>query len=181
VFEVRGGAVTEEDLFAVHEAQPVAPAFQLTLHELDAALNAAPEPDQRGPPATGLTYRTQRFATAALHVTYFGRTPSGSDATNAQGGDFHHLRTFRVISQRCGQAKHMTAPTPDSDPAGTTRLKPHPIVPPGETPPAEGGMSGTGPRQDPPRGWAMGPLIAIGILAVVIAGFFLAYAILVQW
>lgn len=53
-------------------------------------------------------------------------------------------------------------------------------MPPGETPPGEASTSsGTGPRVEPPRGWAKGPLIAIGLLVVLCAAFFLVYAVLI--
>ncbi|MFF9144807.1 DUF6480 family protein [Streptomyces sp. NPDC014861] len=49
---------------------------------------------------------------------------------------------------------------------------------PGETPPAESGTgSGTGPYRPLTRGWGKGPLVAIVVLAVLVALFFLAYAI----
>ena len=73
----------------------------------------------------------------------------------------------------------MSAPSPDPDPATTTGLEPGGAVPPGETPPAEGSMSAAGPRTPPLKGWAAGPLIAIGVVVVLIAAFFLAYAILI--
>ncbi|MFE9846662.1 DUF6480 family protein [Streptomyces goshikiensis] len=51
-------------------------------------------------------------------------------------------------------------------------------VPPGETPPGESSTgSGTGPYRPLTRGWGMAPLVAICVLAVVCALFFLAYAI----
>ncbi|MEX0172971.1 DUF6480 family protein [Streptomyces sp. LMG1-1-1.1] len=50
---------------------------------------------------------------------------------------------------------------------------------PGTTPPAESGTStGTGPYRPPRRGWAAGPLLIICSLAVVLALFFLVYAII---
>jgi hypothetical protein len=52
-------------------------------------------------------------------------------------------------------------------------------VPPGETPPGEGSTgSETGPPADLSRGWAKGPMIAIGLVVVVFAAFFLAYALI---
>ncbi|MFG2718523.1 DUF6480 family protein [Streptomyces sp. NPDC048416] len=73
-----------------------------------------------------------------------------------------------------------SAPTPDPDPRKTTGLEPGGGVPPGETPPAESSMSGAGPREthNPTKGWAKAPLAVIIGLAVVVAGFFLAYAII---
>ncbi|MER7661522.1 MULTISPECIES: DUF6480 family protein [unclassified Streptomyces] len=75
----------------------------------------------------------------------------------------------------------MSAQTPDPDPRTTPGLDPGGSVPPGETPPAEASTaSGAGPRQDPPRGWAKGPLIAILVVVGLIAAFFLAYALILM-
>ncbi|MFB7938369.1 DUF6480 family protein [Streptomyces sp. NPDC127049] len=70
----------------------------------------------------------------------------------------------------------MTGYDPPQDPGGaplsggTAR--------PGETPPAESGTgSGTGPYRPLTRGWGRGPLVAIVVLSVLVALFFLAYAI----
>ncbi|MER7538371.1 DUF6480 family protein [Streptomyces sp. NPDC097704] len=69
----------------------------------------------------------------------------------------------------------MTGPSnPDPDPRalseGETR--------PGTTPPAESGTStGTGPYRPPRRGWAAGPLVIIWAIVVLLALFFLVYAI----
>lgn len=71
----------------------------------------------------------------------------------------------------------MTAYNPDPDP----RKEPRPPGPmqPGETPPAESSTSsGAGPYRPLVRGWAKGPLIVICLVAVLIALFFLAYAII---
>ncbi|MBT2444323.1 hypothetical protein J7E93_30365 [Streptomyces sp. ISL-36] len=69
----------------------------------------------------------------------------------------------------------MTAYNPDPDP----REDPRPLDgAPGETPPAESSTSsGAGPYRPPKRGWAKGPVIAICLIAVLVALFFLAYAI----
>lgn len=65
---------------------------------------------------------------------------------------------------------------PDPDPRQNPRSSG--TVQPGETPPAESSTSsGAGPYRPPKRGWARGPLIAIVLLAVLVALFFLAYAI----
>lgn len=72
----------------------------------------------------------------------------------------------------------MTA-SPDPDPRTTTGLEPGGSVPPGETPPAEGSTSEAGPQNDLSRGWGKGPLVVIIGLTVVVAAFFLAYAIVV--
>lgn len=52
---------------------------------------------------------------------------------------------------------------------------------PTETPPAEDGIGGIGPREtyNPTKGWAAGPLTAIIIVSLLVAGFFLAYAIII--
>ncbi len=52
---------------------------------------------------------------------------------------------------------------------------------PQETPPAEDGVGGTGPREtwNPTKGWAAGPLTAIIVVSLLVAGFFLAYAVLI--
>ena len=68
---------------------------------------------------------------------------------------------------------------PDPDPYSTPGLEPGGGVPPGETPPAEGSTSEAGPRNDLSKGWATGPMIAILALVVLVAAFFLAYAIYV--
>ncbi|MEU0372856.1 DUF6480 family protein [Streptomyces sp. NPDC006283] len=73
----------------------------------------------------------------------------------------------------------MNSHTPDPDPRNTSGVRPGDGVPPGETPPGEGSTgSETGPRGDQSRGWAKGPLIAIGIVVALFAAFFLAYALI---
>ncbi len=54
-------------------------------------------------------------------------------------------------------------------------------MPPGETPPGEGGLSGAGPREthNPTRGWAKGPLVLIALVVLLFAVGFLAYAVYV--
>jgi hypothetical protein len=70
---------------------------------------------------------------------------------------------------------------PDPDPARTPGLEPGGGVPEGDTPPAEGSTSGAGPREtyNPVTGWAKGPLVIILIIVVLVAAFFLAYAVAV--
>lgn len=74
---------------------------------------------------------------------------------------------------------HPRIPDPDPDPGNATGLEPGGSVPPGETPPAESSMSGAGPDEshNPTKGWSKGPLAVIIGLAVVVAAFFLVYAL----
>ncbi|KOG50110.1 membrane protein [Streptomyces virginiae] len=77
------------------------------------------------------------------------------------------------------------APRPASDPDPRRRTVPGSLagraVPPGETPPGESSTgSGAGPYRPLSRGWAMGPLVLICLLALVCALFFLAYAIVLD-
>ncbi|MEV0642786.1 DUF6480 family protein [Streptomyces sp. NPDC050619] len=73
----------------------------------------------------------------------------------------------------------MTHSNPDPDPDRTTGLEPGGSVPPGETPPAESSLPEAGPSQthNPPKGWSKAPLAVILVVVVLIAAFFLAYAI----
>ncbi|MGX1128379.1 hypothetical protein RKD49_000569 [Streptomyces glaucescens] len=73
----------------------------------------------------------------------------------------------------------MTHINPDPEPERTSGLEPGGGVPPGETPPAESSMPEAGPQEthNPPKGWAKGPLTLIIVLVVLIAAFFLAYAL----
>ncbi|MGK5643041.1 DUF6480 family protein [Streptomyces sp. URMC 126] len=75
----------------------------------------------------------------------------------------------------------MTASNPDPDPARTPGLEPGGGVPPGETPPGEDSTSGAGPREtyNPTRGWAKGPLFAIGALVLVFVVTVIIWAALV--
>ncbi|MEU3312268.1 DUF6480 family protein [Streptomyces sp. NPDC048387] len=73
----------------------------------------------------------------------------------------------------------MSSHSPDPDPRTTPGLEPGGSVPPGETPPAEASTaSGAGPHRPLKRGWSKGPLVIIVLLAVLVALFFLAYAIM---
>ncbi|MEV5508048.1 DUF6480 family protein [Streptomyces orinoci] len=64
----------------------------------------------------------------------------------------------------------MSGANPDPDPVRTPGLEPGGGVPPGETPPGESSMSGAGPQEtyNPARGWAKGPILAIGALVVIL-------------
>ncbi|MGX1567295.1 DUF6480 family protein [Streptomyces sp. NPDC055506] len=72
--------------------------------------------------------------------------------------------------------------SPDPEPERTPGLEPGGGVPPGETPPAESSLPEAGPREthNPPKGWARTPLTLIIVLVVLIAAFFLAYAIVLM-
>lgn len=84
-----------------------------------------------------------------------------------------------MISAGSGDSEHMSHVNPDPEPERTTGLEPGGGVPPGETPPAESSMPEAGPREthNPPKGWAKGPLTVIIVLVVLVAAFFLAYAL----
>ncbi|MGW2490970.1 DUF6480 family protein [Streptomyces sp. NPDC001606] len=73
----------------------------------------------------------------------------------------------------------MSHVNPDPEPERTTGLEPGGGVPPGETPPAESSMPQAGPREPDAtsRGWAKAPLTVILVLVVLIAAFFLVYAL----
>ncbi|MFH8886317.1 DUF6480 family protein [Streptomyces californicus] len=72
----------------------------------------------------------------------------------------------------------MSTGNPDPDPRNTPGLEPGGGVSPGDTPPGESSTSEAGPRQETSKGWAMAPLIVILTVAALVAGFFLAYALL---
>lgn len=84
-----------------------------------------------------------------------------------------------MISAGSGDSDRMTHINPDPEPERTSGLEPGGGVPPGETPPAESSMPEAGPQEthNPPKGWAKGPLTLIIVLVVLIAAFFLAYAL----
>ncbi|MFC5633006.1 DUF6480 family protein [Streptomyces bullii] len=69
--------------------------------------------------------------------------------------------------------------SPDPEPERSSGLEPGGGVPPGETPPAESSMPEAGPREthNPPKGWAKAPLALILVVTVLVAAFFLAYAL----
>ncbi|NEC63047.1 DUF6480 family protein [Streptomyces sp. SID9727] len=72
-------------------------------------------------------------------------------------------------------------PDPDPEPRETTGLEPGGGVPPGETPPGESSMSGAGPQDttyNRPKGWAKAPMAVITIVTLLVAAFFLVYAII---
>ncbi|MER6573075.1 DUF6480 family protein [Streptomyces sp. NPDC001093] len=73
----------------------------------------------------------------------------------------------------------MSYVNPDPEPERTTGLEPGGGVPPGETPPAESSMPEARPQEthNPPKGWAKAPLTLILVLVVLVAAFFLAYAL----
>jgi hypothetical protein len=73
----------------------------------------------------------------------------------------------------------MTHISPDPEPERTSGLEPGGGVPPGETPPAESSMPEAGPQEthNPPKGWAKAPMAVILALVVLIAAFFLVYAL----
>jgi hypothetical protein len=70
---------------------------------------------------------------------------------------------------------------PDPDPGTTAGLERGGSVPPGETPPSESSTSGAGPEEthNPERGWAAAPLAVIGVMVVLVAAFFFAYAVVI--
>ncbi|MFD0169798.1 DUF6480 family protein [Streptomyces decoyicus] len=72
----------------------------------------------------------------------------------------------------------MSAQYSDPDPHRTPDVPPG--VPPEETPPGEGSTGAeTGPRDKQTRGWATGPVVILGIVVVLCAAFFIAYAVIV--
>jgi hypothetical protein len=71
---------------------------------------------------------------------------------------------------------------PESDPLKPGRPSGN-GVPPGETPPGEGSMSGAGPREtfNPAKGWAKGPLTLLLLLVVLVAVGFAAMAVVIAF
>jgi hypothetical protein len=84
-----------------------------------------------------------------------------------------------MIPVGSGDSEAMTYINPDPEPERSTGLEPGGGVPPGETPPAESSMPEAGPREthNPTKGWAKGPLTLIMLLVVLVAAFFLIYAL----
>ncbi|KJY43468.1 membrane protein [Streptomyces sp. NRRL B-1568] len=75
----------------------------------------------------------------------------------------------------------MNEPYPEQDPQRPPGMKGGTGVPPTETPPGEGFLSGTGPQEtyNPTRGWAKGPLFVIGIMVVGMVVLFIIWAAIV--
>ncbi|WP_199430500.1 DUF6480 family protein [Qaidamihabitans albus] len=72
----------------------------------------------------------------------------------------------------------MTARPPDPDPRETPGLERGGGVAPGDTPPESGQVSGLShqePRQS--RKMSLGWVLAIAVVVVLVAGFFVAYAV----
>ncbi|OKJ04552.1 hypothetical protein AMK18_05045 [Streptomyces sp. CB01249] len=72
-------------------------------------------------------------------------------------------------------------PDPDRERRETTGPQAAGGVPPGETPPPESGLSGAGPQDttyNPPKGWAKAPMALIIGITLLMAAFFLVYAII---
>lgn len=84
-----------------------------------------------------------------------------------------------MILSGSGDPDGMSYTNPDPEPERTTGLEPGGGVPPGETPPAESSLPEAGPREvhNPPKGWAKAPLALILGLVVLVAAFFLVYAL----
>jgi hypothetical protein len=72
----------------------------------------------------------------------------------------------------------MSEHIPDRGPDGSAGQGPVEGARPGETPPAEGGLSGTGPREtyNPVKGWAAAPITLLTVVVILFIGFFAAYA-----
>ncbi|MFG2754748.1 DUF6480 family protein [Streptomyces xanthophaeus] len=75
----------------------------------------------------------------------------------------------------------VSVPVPEPDRRAAAEAQARRGVPPGETPAGESSTgSGAGPYRPLTRGWGMGPLVLICLLALVCALFFLAYAIILD-
>jgi len=86
---------------------------------------------------------------------------------------------FPTVSARAGDSEGMTHISPGPEPERTTGLEPGDGFPRARPRPRRAACPGAGPREthNPPKGWAKSPLTVIIVLAVLIAAFFLAYAI----
>lgn len=75
----------------------------------------------------------------------------------------------------------MSAQNPDPDPDTTPDLGPGGSPAAGDTPPAEGSTSEAGPREthNPTKGWAKGPVLALLVVVILVAAFFLVYGLLI--
>lgn len=84
-----------------------------------------------------------------------------------------------MVSADSGDSVLMTHVSPDPEPERSTGLEPGGGVPPGETPPAESSMPEAGPLEthNPTIGWAKGPMTAILVVVLLVAAFFLVYAL----
>lgn len=84
-----------------------------------------------------------------------------------------------MVSADSGDSVLMTHVSPDPEPERSTGLEPGGGVPPGETPPAESSMPEAGPLEthNPTTGWAKGPMTAILVVVLLVAAFFLVYAL----
>ncbi|WP_103502075.1 MULTISPECIES: DUF6480 family protein [Streptomyces] len=73
----------------------------------------------------------------------------------------------------------MNGENQDPDPRDTAALDTGGATLPGDTPPAEGSMSSSGPSEagNPHRGWAGGPLSALLVVVALVVGFFVCYAV----
>ncbi|MGI5351340.1 DUF6480 family protein [Streptomyces sp. CA-250714] len=76
----------------------------------------------------------------------------------------------------------MSYANPDPDPERTTGLEKGGQVPPGETPPAEGCMSESGPQEthNPTKGWSTIPVVLIALVVAAVLVFFVGYLVGLQ-
>lgn len=70
----------------------------------------------------------------------------------------------------------MTHHSADPDPSETPDLENGCSPRSGDTPPAESSTSDAGPQEtyNPGKGWAKGPVLLIGLVAIAVLGFFIA-------